>query len=398
MDKVLFPLIFLILFIPFAQRIIVITLDFSFLRILILFYLFRIFIKKENKDNKSCAPDKWIFCWAVISILAFGLLRGDISAFVSRIGYIIDAVGSYYIAKTYIKGPKDVIRVVKYIGWLSFPILTFFLVERASGHNVFSVFGGVPEITDIREGRLRCQGPFSHPIMAGVLWASILPWIYTLWYSPNYSRLMVIAYTIAILLIIINTASSTPIMAIIFGVIGFAGFILRARMRGLVWLVFFGLIALHFAMEAPVWHLVSRIDVAGGSTGWHRYFLIDQAINRFGEWWLIGTLSTAHWGGGLVDVTNQYIAEAVTGGLLSLASFMLMIWSVFNLVGRAGRQANNRFDQMVIWSMGVILFVHCLNFIGVTYFGQNVSFFYLFLGMTVGVCNYFISTGQRNFT
>ena len=41
-------------------------------------------------------------------------------------------------------------------------------------------------------------------------------------------------------------------------------------------------------MKAPVWALIQRIDIVGGSSGWHRYELIDQCIKHFSDWWLMG--------------------------------------------------------------------------------------------------------------
>ena len=41
------------------------------------------------------------------------------------------------------------------------------ILEHLTGRNVFSVFGGVPEFTVIREGKLRAQAAFAHAIVAG---------------------------------------------------------------------------------------------------------------------------------------------------------------------------------------------------------------------------------------
>ena len=45
---------------------------------------------------------------------------------------------------------------------------------------------------------------------------------------------------------------------------------------------------LHFVMNHGIWHLIARIDLVGGSTGYHRFHLIDKAIAHFGERWLVG--------------------------------------------------------------------------------------------------------------
>jgi hypothetical protein len=149
------------------------------------------------------------------------------------------------------------------------------------------------------------------------------------------------------------------------------------RWSGLGMLVF-----LHMIMQKPVWHLISRIDIAGGSTGWHRYNLIDQAINRFSEWALIGTKSTAHWAFGMDDVTNQFVLEGVKGGAGTLVLFVLLIVLAFRRVGWMLRDVDgSRFAMIASWSLGVSLFIHCLNFIAVSYFGQITLLWFLHLAM-----------------
>ena len=41
------------------------------------------------------------------------------------------------------------------------------LGEKFSGRNAFAIFGGVPDVAVVRDGVIRCQGPFAHPILAG---------------------------------------------------------------------------------------------------------------------------------------------------------------------------------------------------------------------------------------
>jgi hypothetical protein len=117
--------------------------------------------------------------------------------------------------------------------------------------------------------------------------------------------------------------------------------------------------------------LISRIDLVGGSTGWHRYHLIDGAIRNINEWALVGTMSTAHWGWGLQDVTNQYVLEGVRGGMLTLALFLLTLWLGFRQVGIAWRAAPSREALNWAWAIGVSLFVHAASFMAVSYFGQG---------------------------
>jgi hypothetical protein len=142
------------------------------------------------------------------------------------------------------------------------------------------------------------------------------------------------------------------------------------------------LLVLHIIREQPVWHLLARINVVGGSTGWHRYHLIDAAINNFGEWALFGTKATAHWGMGLNDVTNEFIWAGVRGGFLAMVLLIAIVSFAFGAAGRAAR--SRRLDpelRWMAWCIGAALFVHVASFFSVAYFGQMTYVWYMHLAM-----------------
>jgi hypothetical protein len=135
-------------------------------------------------------------------------------------------------------------------------------------------------------------------------------------------------------------------------------------------------------MKAPVWHLIARIDLVGGSTGWHRYQLIDRSIKRFGEWWLLGTDSTAHWGHITTDITNQYVLEGVSGGIVTLVLFVAMIVFAYKGVGTLCRIYRRSHPRLILsWAFGVSLLAHTMMFMAVSYFGQIIVVWYLLLAM-----------------
>ncbi|MCK4493956.1 MAG: hypothetical protein KAU26_07855 [Methylococcales bacterium] len=166
-ERVIYPLILFMVCIPGAQRIVIAGIDFSFVRILVMVLLARIFIKGEGKQFKLQKPDVILLWWMGMGIIAYGFLLGG-GGIITRTGYMLDTVGAYFVGRIYMRTSEDIKRVLLIIGFLSIPVLVFFLIERASGKNMFYVFGGIPEYTMVRNGRLRCQGPFAHPIMAGV--------------------------------------------------------------------------------------------------------------------------------------------------------------------------------------------------------------------------------------
>jgi hypothetical protein len=189
----------------------------------------------------------------------------------------------------------------------------------------------------------------------------------------------------AVFLIIVNTGSSTPVMAVFLMIFGVALFPFRGFLPALRWLVLILLVIAQLVMDTGAAHILARLNIFSGSTGWHRFHLIDQAINHLGEWFWIGTLSTEHWGWGLVDVTNQYILEAVQGGLLGMVLFVLFLVALFKVVGKAIRACDSDKERWIYWCAGIVLFVHCFSFLSVSYFGQMVASFFLFSGAIVGM-------------
>jgi len=143
------------------------------------------------------------------------------------------------------------------------------------------------------------------------------------------------------------------------------------------------LIGLQLAMNAPFWALIIRVSVVGGSTGYHRYALIDATVRNFSEWFLVGVRSTGHWGWGLRDVTNMYVRVAVDGGLIGLVLFVSIIILSFRSLWRLlWSIENDKPQQIFLWVIAASLFTHTVSFYGVSYFsGQIICFWYMTVAM-----------------
>jgi hypothetical protein len=204
------------------------------------------------------------------------------------------------------------------------------------------------------------------------------------WWKSTRDRVLAITGLITSSIIIFCCASSTPIMGVISAAIGGLFFLFRRQMRLVRWSILITLIALHLVMNGPVWSLIARVSAVGGSTGWHRSNLIDQAIKHFSEWWFCGCLgqTVVSWGIFAGDLTNQYLLEGVTGGIVTMCLFIYVIAIAFREVGRLWRfQTRNPYRLAASWALGVSLFVHCMNFIGVAYFGQIYLIWYMLLAL-----------------
>ena len=88
--------------------------------------------------------------------------------------------------------------------------------------------------------------------------------------------------------------------------------------------------------------------------------------------WLVGTLSTRHWGWGLQDVTNQYILEGVRGGIWAMLALVVAIVLALRACGFWLRRlpAGSR-EHLLVYAIGVCIFAQAAIFLAVSYFGQS---------------------------
>lgn len=384
------PMLVMACFIAPAQRVAVFTLNFDLLRIMVLIASARVLLWSEWKAFRLHRTDGVLIAWAFVAAACYILLHGTAEAVKYKLGTTYDALGMYFVFRCLVRSWDDIHAIVYAVTWISFPIAAAFMVEHLTARNLFGFLGGVPEFTDIRDGRLRCQGAFAHPILAGTFWASLVPLIAAQWWRKEVPRYLIIGGVLSGLLIIAACASSGPVAAVVFAAMASSLFAVRHHMRWIRWGLLAMLLMLHMVMHAPVWHLIARVDLVGGSTGYHRFLLIDRAIAHLGEWWFMGTASTAHWGTTigyqpLTDITNHYILEGIRGGLLALVLFVLLLASTFSSIGRLCRVSNEtRARAVLAWALGISLFVHAISFLSVSYFGQITMLWYLTLAMICG--------------
>lgn len=367
----LIPVFVMACFVSPAQRLVIMSLDFTLLRIMVLFVGARILMLQEYRGFVWNRLDTlFVAAWAVTAVV-YTLQWGRMSAAITQLGSGFEGLGIYFLVRITLRDWEGFIAFVRIAAVIAAVEAAFFLFENFTRYNPFSVFGGVPKLTLIREGRLRCQGPFPHAIIAGVFWAVLVPLFAALWWRGRRDRILAYVGVAGGVIIVYCCASSTPVLALAAGIFGAVFFTMRGHMRYVVWASMGLLAILHLVMQAPVWHLIARISAVGGSTGYHRYKLIDEAISNFGEWAVLGTKTTAHWGHGLQDVTNQYVLYGVRGGAGTL---LLVVWMLIVAYGYVGQSlkasAHHRPTLIMVWAIGVMLFVHCTSFIGVSYFGQ----------------------------
>lgn len=389
------PVIVLVCYMTMGQRVVIAGLNFTMLRVLLLFAWLRLFVRGEFYRVPWNTVDRLVLLWVAIRTVNYTLVWGDTSALVNRLGYAYDIVGCYFLFRFLVRDTDDMLRIVRFLAIFIIPVAAFMLLEKVSGRNAFAAFGGVPLIPEIRDGVLRCQGPFSHSILAGTFGATMIPLFVGGYMSGAVSIWLTGLSILASTAIVVTAGSSGPVLAYAFGVLALCLWPLRRYMRIVRWSILLVLVALQFVMNAPIWFVMARLSVFSGSTGWYRGYLIDMTVKHFNEWWLIGSNAAPTWHFYLADVTNQYIAEGLSGGLFAMILFIAIITLSYREIGRSVRSANiSRSMRYFSWAMGATLLTHTVSFFSVSYFDQNVVTFYLLLA-AIGTLSVSLSTARE---
>lgn len=393
---VFIPFIITACYITIGQQLVILDFHFTALRIFIFLAWIRLIARGEIRGLKLNTIDKAIIWWLVISFIANTLLWQTSEALTFRVGLTYNAAGLYFLFRIVIRDIGEIENIIKLSAVIIIPLSIIMIFELFSGRNIFSAFGGVPEISWIRDGSVRAQGPFRYAGLAGMVGAVLMPLYVSLWYSDK-ARFNAIVGFVAATMITIASHSSGPLMAYCAGIVGLIMWPFHNRMRMVQYAILFTLISLHLVMKAPVWFLMARMGDLIGGDAYHRSAIIDAAVKHFNEWWLIGTKDTGAWMPYFftsssdqysADITNQFILEGINGGFLSMLLFITIIILCFREIGISLRLNENQpFSvRIILWSLGASLFVHAVGFFSVSYFDQIIVFWYMLLAMISAVC------------
>jgi hypothetical protein len=385
------PVLVMVCLMPIGQQLVLFGLHFPLFRILLLVGVTRVIAHGETALMRWTIADKLFVWWVVVGVVIGTMSKPSMELFINRSGDAYNAAACYFFVRCVVVDFEDIVTGVRTLAFVSLPLAALMLVEKATGHNLLSVFGGVPEITVIREGHLRCQGPFRHPILAGTFGATEIPLFVALWFYRVKNRRLAAAGAIAGLIIAITASSSGALMAVAGVFFGLFMWKHRKHLKALRRAVVLGIFVLSFFMHAPVWYLMARLSDVFGGGGWHRAYLLDQAFGHLNEWWLFGTTYTAHWGPAgeviaadpnMMDITNHYVMEGVKGGLLKLGLFVAIIVACFKRLGQVLRGLPPKSPTaFFVWTIGISLFAHCISFVSITYFDQIIIVWFWLLAI-----------------
>jgi hypothetical protein len=380
------------LLVPMDQVLLIGPAHFPMLRLLVLFGIFRMMKEKVNSKLRVFSGGINAIDVAVILLTVFIALNGILLFQVSgeliyQLGNLYTVFGVYFLLRFLIRDEEDVMRSIQTLAWIAAVVAVIMTYELATGHNPYALLGGARAATyaslAARGERFRAQGPFAHSILAGTFGAVLLPLFAALWWKGKKYRTISVIGILSSTVMTIACNSSTPVMGYAAGVLALCLWPLRKSMRVIRWGIVLIVVALHLVMKAPVWNLIARVDISGGSSSWHRYLLIDECIRHFGDWWLVGVKDTSAWGWDMWDTANQYVWTCDNSGLLPFILFLAVLIYGFKYLGRARRAvAKDKKRGLFVWAVGSALFANVIAFFGISYFDQTIVAWYALLAMT----------------
>ena len=388
-----------VLYITQGQSVDIAGINFVAIRFVEVAVLLRVIAKKELSVHRCSTTGRWLVLFFVVFEILLISRTGEMDMY--GFGNAIDGCIAYFTFRALLSNPEDLIAFLKGSVALLFPLSLCMMVESATGRNLFSLMGGVPEVSVFRDGHFRAQAGFRHSIAAGSLGATFFP-LFVSCLLISKMRLWAVLGLVSSVLIVVASRSSGPFLTMVTVICAWACWLLRNKMaivrRGIATF----LIALHLMMKQPVWFIFDRISGIIGGDGWHRSNLIDKFILHFDKWWWMGmaiedtgdwAATKMPWGG--VDVTNNYVSVGLGGGFLSLVIFIVLISSCFSHLGRAlhfvrqqiaGQDSRNL--EVLLWGLGSAVCGHIVNMTAVVYWDQFATVWYLHLAIAGSIARY----------
>lgn len=385
-------------YVPFAG-------SFTVVRIVIIAGFLRAWSAGFLKIDASHPIDRLVGLFVMIVMLSgFAHPWNGGDALITRLRISLDVAGTYLFARAYLTEREALGRFAIGLAVVLIPFGLIMFYERLTGNNPYRFFGGQSLVTIVRDGRIRAQGSFGTPILAGTVVATSLPFLVSIWREKKGLALVAM---FAAFMTIFSTSSSGPIATAMVAIAVMCVWKWRSKAGIiLVWMVV-ALVLMHFIKNRPVWYLMALMDFVGGSTGWHRAYLIDMAVQHLDEWWAFGTVFTRHWMPyGLTndpnhcDITNYYIQLGITGGLALTGALIAIQWRSFRLLGHDIMRGpydwrRGNFEKFRLWCLASALAAHTVTFLSISYFDQMHVFYWVLIGGLSGFIGLEEKTSER---
>jgi hypothetical protein len=302
----------------------------------------------------------------------------------AKFGEFIDVLLIYITFRGLMRDEQDLKWMLQRSVMLLIPFVGAVLMERWTGQNPLAIFGAIQAVWFDADGdRIRCYGSFSHPSLLGTFGASFAIMYGGLAMATTRQVLGWVG-TLLCIVIVVLSGSGGPVTMLMVGLLGWLCWPIRKKMKSLRIGIVAALVSLAIVMRDPIWYLPSKISAVTGGGGWHRSYLMNQAMTHLDQWWLAGMPLdlTLSWFPylilGAADITNLYVGFGIDAGLIAVLLFIRVLVRAFGDVGRASQEFRKavpprRDEEVLAWGLGAAVAGHMANFFGITYFDQTLS-------------------------
>lgn len=379
--KAIVPFVLAFFSIPMGQLLVLGGVHLTMLQLLILTVLGRMAAFRGSASEKRFSGgfnsfDKLVVTWTLVALLAFSLEFMDIQAVIKGLGDLVVSLGGYLAVRFLIPDHEAIRRTVKVLAVVCVIQGVCMMSEQFTHQNLFNPLGANPPTT--REGHIRSEGAMG-TLYGGAMSGVLIPFFLWLW-TEKKSRMAAFAGLAGATAMALASHASTSWMAYGASLAGIAFWPLRKNMRLVRWGLVAILVALHLVMHGPVWSLIAKIDLTGGSSSYHRYYLVDNCIRHFSDWWLLGCKNYGDWGFDMWDLCNQFVVNALTGGLLTLVLYLTIFKRSFRAIGIARKRVQgDRRQEWFVWCLGSALFANVVAHFGINYMAHLSTYLFILL-------------------
>jgi hypothetical protein len=316
-----------------------------------------------------------------------------------RAGFLMDTWFAYLAARFIVTNRTELISILKCISIALVPLAILGVIESITYWQPFAPlwrfspwYGGLGFVSEGRWGFARAVGPFSHAILFGGVFAMFLPLMYYLRREKGDWRSMTYIILGIALLGALSSMSSGPWVMVI--VVIFCLFMERHKHFVKPLFIFFvvSCILIGVASNRPFYHVIASWANPLGGASWHRARLIDVAIMKFDEWWMIGYGDKdpgwgEYFGMGASDITNEYILNGVRYGILGIIALCAVLAKAFRGLISTYRRMTHPAMKSLCWAFGSLLFSVAVGWMSVSFFGQLMTLVYCSIGMIGSLCS-----------
>jgi len=324
-----------------------------------------------RRSGRIIISDFLIIAFCIWCTVSFIVVQG-ISAAIEPSGIIfIETVGSYFLARRYIRDEQDFRNMISIVVKIIIFLLPFALYEAFTGNKpILAAFNSMAPIftvgaSEIRLGLRRVQGPFEHPILFGVFCGSVLA-VSHLVLSSSRRTLSHWLSTGAVGLTALASMSSAPIAGLAVQIsLMLWNHLLRsfASRWKLLWaLIFAAYLVVEFGSnQTPIQFYISHFTF-DQQTGWYRIWIWEYGSASVLNHPLFGTGLTG-WARPKFMVSdtidNFWLVIAIRHGIpafvLLLGSCLVMMLAVASRRGISDQLQNCRVAYLICLATFVIV-------------------------------------------